>query len=160
MRFSFSAFVFHVCVVGTTIFPESIGSTTIRKMSKNHQQETATAPPTPPVRYLVAQPGTDCSIRAQQALSYYQEGYEYEGDYFGAPTPNKSDDDASYYTLRATVSNETIAFAERPARSALTVSTKDFVDEFDDQLFVTSNPNGATVDCRALPTNDCGNKSG
>ena len=48
-----------------------------------------------------------------------------------------------HYTLRATVSNETIAFAERPARSALAVSTQDFVKGFEDELFVTSNPNGA-----------------
>ena len=48
-----------------------------------------------------------------------------------------------HYTLRATVSNETIAFAERPARSALAVSTQDFVKGFQVELFVTSNPNGA-----------------
>ena len=48
----------------------------------------------------------------------------------------------SRYTLRATVSNETIAFAERPTRMALTVGTHDFVDVFPD-LFETSNPNGA-----------------
>jgi len=46
------------------------------------------------------------------------------------------------YTLRATVSSDTVAFAERPTRTALTVLTQDFVDSFED-LFETSKPNGA-----------------
>ena len=161
MRFSFSAFVFHVFVVGTTTLPKSIGSTTTRKMSKNnHQQEKATAPhtPTPPVRYLVAQPGKDCSISGQPAtLTYVIRGSVAES--LAATNPTQSDDER-YYTLRATVSTATIAFAERPARSAITVKTEDFVKEFDDALFVTSKPNGAiTFTGTTAPTDNNNNNN-
>ena len=147
MRFSFSAFVFHVFVVGTTTSYPFFGSAKVEKKQKNHQHATATAPPTPtpPVSYLVAQPGQDCSIRAQQAtltgVSYFIVQNSDAGA-LSATTPTQNDDDKRYYTLRATVSNATIAFAERPTRTALTVLTNDFVDGFKD-LFETSNPNGA-----------------
>ena len=141
MRFSFSAFVFHVFVLETTAIQTefSFGSTKDKKKPKNYQHATAPPTPTPPVSYLVAQPGVDCSLRAQPANRRHTIG---EGTFYVvAPTPIQSDDER-YYTLRATVSNATIAFAERPTRTALTVGTKDFVDGVPD-LFETSNPNGA-----------------
>ena len=47
------------------------------------------------------------------------------------------------YLFRATVGTETIYFSERPDRLAGTMATQTFVNQFDDALFVTSNPNGA-----------------
>ena len=95
---------------------------------------TSPARPQPPVSYLVSQPGQDCSIRAQQARRRTIDGL----------TATAIDDDERYYTLHAMMSStETIAFAERPSRTARTVSTQDFVKGFEDELFVTSNPNGA-----------------
>ena len=189
MRFSFSAFVVHVVVLGTTNFPESIGSTQNRKTTKKNHPATAAAPPTltPPVRYLVAQPGHECSLRAipvtltdsdpgndnfinevtgtmpenldslsnlsRLDLLEVDRNNQISGIIPLSPNALPGDNELfgtvpdliskrSRYTLRATVSNETIAFAERPTRTALTVGTKDFVDVFPD-LFETSNPNGA-----------------
>ena len=47
------------------------------------------------------------------------------------------------YLFRATVGTETIYFSERPDRLAGTMATQTFVNQFDDALFVTSNPNVA-----------------
>jgi len=47
------------------------------------------------------------------------------------------------YTLRATVGTETIYFSERPDRLAGTMATQTFVEQFEDNFFVTSNPNVA-----------------
>jgi len=145
MRFSFSAFVFVVVVLETTAINDVFSSTQNRKTTKkNHPAIAATAPPTPtpPVRYLVAQPAHECSIRMvpqEMTTGAVTFAYGRGGD---SSTLDEEEPPRSY-TLRATVSNATIAFAERPARSVLTVSTKDFVDLFEDELFVTSDPNGA-----------------
>ena len=121
-------------------FRESIGSTQIGKKTKNHHHATIAPTPTP-VSYLIAQPGRDCSIMAQPATLTGSILASASGA-ISSTAPTQSDDDKRYYTLRATVSNATIAFAERPTRTALTVLTHYFVDEFPD-LFETSNPNGA-----------------
>ena len=48
------------------------------------------------------------------------------------------------YTLSATVGKEMVLFAERPERTARTVPTRAFVEQFD-QLFATSPPNAAVT---------------
>ena len=51
--------------------------------------------------------------------------------------------DSGMYRFRATVGKVKIYFSERPDRLAGTMATQAFVNQFDDTLFVTSNPNGA-----------------
>ena len=48
------------------------------------------------------------------------------------------------YTLRATVGRETVLYSERPVRSARTMATQEFVEQFEN-LFVTFNPNAAII---------------
>ena len=93
------------------------------KKTKNSQQNPESTPaptpaptPTPPGN-LGVQTGRDCSIEIQAQGS-------------------------GNYTLRATVGNVTVLFAERPVRMAGTVATSDFVARFD-ELFASSNPNAA-----------------
>ena len=142
MRFSFSAFVFHVFVLETTAINDTFGSTSNRKMTKNHPPATAPPTPTPPIRYLVAQPAQECSVRMvphERTTEAAAVAYQQVGQAFIAI---EEEEPPRSYTLSATVSAATIAFAERPTRTALSVLTQDFVEEFA-VLFETSNPNGA-----------------
>ena len=68
--------------------------------------------------YLFLQPGINCRITQQAAT----------GIYF----------------LSATVGTETVAFTERPDRTAVTGPTQAFVGSFED-IFATSNPNAAVT---------------
>ena len=49
---------------------------------------------------------------------------------------------AGVYTLRATISKDTVVFTERPNRRASNISTNKFVESFKD-LFASSMPNAA-----------------
>ena len=120
MRLFFSAFVVGTIAI-LDIFASTIRTTeaALMKMSKknNHGLQQHETTPTTEPRYLVAQPGHVCSIMAQPA-------------------------NIGSYTLRATVSTNTVGFSEHPTRKAKTHSTEEFVDGFPG-LFETSKPNGA-----------------
>ena len=85
-----------------------------KKTTKTHRPPPASAPPSD----LLVQIGDVCSITRHSASS------------------------TGRYTLRATVGTETVAFAERPERNAMTVPTQVLVEQFAD-LFGTSDPNAA-----------------
>ena len=90
------------------------------KKTKNSQQHPDQGTPTP-TRDLLVQVGRDCSITTHAA----------SGD----------------YRLRATIGNETVVFSERPVRTAGTIATQNFVEQFD-KLFETSAPNAAVTFAR------------
>ena len=113
----------------TLLTAASMGGTVVEGADTDHWTSTRLArkrrklnnkanSPTPtPTRNLFVQVGTDCQMIE--------------------PAPG-------IYLFSATVGNETIAFAERPIRTASTIPTKEFMNTTQfDTMFATSNPNAA-----------------
>ena len=87
-------------------------------VSKKNPTAAAVATPPPPTpKLLFVQAGTDCAL-----------------------TPSAT---SGEYLFRATVGEATTYFSERPDRLAGTMDTEVFAEQFGDNFFVTSNPNGA-----------------
>ena len=86
-------------------------------VSKKNPTAAAVAAPPPTPQLLFLQAGTDCAL-----------------------TPSAT---SGEYLFRATVGEATTYFSERPDRLAGTMDTEVFAEQFGDNFFVTSNPNGA-----------------
>ena len=130
MKFSLSvlvAAVFLFCVAAsasvvdvTTLEETSGGPGHPRRTlfsKKNPTAAAAVAAVPPPPQMLFVQASTDCAL-----------------------TPSAT---SGEYRFRATVGTATTYFSERPVRMASTIATQTFAEQFKDNFFVTSNPNGA-----------------